>query len=151
MRERTVGIATLAAGCFWGVEALFRYVPGVLDTEVGYAGGTTPHPTYAEVCAGATGHTEAVRIVFDPGRISYRELLERFWENHDATRRRAKDQYRSAVFTHSPEQATIARAVKEEVERAEGYAVVTEIRPFSCFYRAEDHHQRYLEKLGAVA
>jgi peptide-methionine (S)-S-oxide reductase len=151
VRERTVGIATLAAGCFWGVEALFRYVPGVLDTEVGYAGGSTRHPTHAEVCRGATGHAEAVRIVFDPGRISYRELLERFWENHDATRRRAKDQYRSAVFTHSPEQAAVARAVKHEVERAEGRALVTEITPFTRFYRAEEHHQRHLEKLGAVA
>jgi peptide-methionine (S)-S-oxide reductase len=151
VKDRTVGIATFAAGCFWGVEALFRYVPGVVDTEVGYTGGTTRHPTYGDVRAGATGHAEAVRIVFDPGRISYRELLERFWENHDATRRRAKDQYRSAVFTHSPEQAAIARAVKREVERAEGHALVTEITPFTRFYRAEEHHQRYLEKVGAVA
>jgi len=146
-----IAVATFAAGCFWGVEALFQYVPGVLATQVGYTGGTTTRPTYREVCSGATGHAEAVQIVFDPRRISYRELLERFWENHDATRGRAKPQYRSAIFTHSPEQAAIAQAVKEEVERAEGRPLVTEITPLRRFYRAEDYHQRYLEKLGAVA
>jgi peptide-methionine (S)-S-oxide reductase len=146
-----IAVATFAAGCFWGVEALFQHVPGVLATQVGYTGGTSPRPTYREVCSGATGHAEAVKIVFDPRRMSYRELLERFWENHDATRARAKAQYRSAIFTHSPEQAAIAEAVKRELEHAEGRPLVTEIAPLRRFYRAEDYHQRYLEKLGAVA
>ena len=98
-----IGVATVAAGSFWGVEALFQYMAGVLATEVGYTGGTTPRPTYEEVSTGRSGHAEVVQIAFDPRRISYRELLERFWQSHDATRLRSKDQYRSAIFAHSPE------------------------------------------------
>src|SRR5437016_6092398 len=102
--RRILGVATFAAGCFWGVEARFQQVRGVLDTTVGYAGGTTARPTYREVCSGSTGHAEAVEVLFDPERISYRALLEHFWEIHDASRARGKAQYRSAIFTHSPEQ-----------------------------------------------
>jgi peptide-methionine (S)-S-oxide reductase len=144
-------VATFAAGCFWGVEALFQYVPGVIATSVGYTGGTSVDPTYEQVCAGGSGHAEAVQIVFDPERISYRELLERFWENHDATRRRSKEQYRSAVFAHSRTQEAIAIAAKLEVEQASGGLLTTEIVPLTKFYRAEERHQRYLQKRAAAA
>ena len=118
---------------------------------VAAGGGTTPRPTFGEVSAGRTGHAEAVQIAFDPRRISYRELLERVWESHDATRMRGNDRYRSAIFTHSPEQAAIARDLKEELERSAGRPLVTAVTPATRFYRAQDHHQRYLEKRGAVA
>jgi len=148
-------IATFALGCFWGAERKFWKTPGVWSTAVGYAGGYTPNPTYREVCSGATGHTEVVRVVFDPAQVSYETLLKVFWENHDPTQgmRQGNDvgtQYRSAIYTHSPEQAAAARASKESYEaalREAGYGeITTEIREAPPFYYAEDYHQQYLAK-----
>ena len=147
--------ATFAAGCFWGVEAEFRKMEGVVSTAVGYSGGTLEEPTYKDVCSGATGHAEAVEIEFDPKRVSYEDLLQTFWDNHDPTtlNRQGPDvgsQYRSAVFVHSPEQQEVAEASKEAIERSGRFSrpVVTEITTASTFYRAEDYHQQYLEKRG---
>ncbi len=145
--------ATFAAGCFWGVEAAFRQVEGVLSTAVGYTGGTTSEPTYKEVCSGRTGHAEAVEVRFDPSRVSYDELLEVFWKNHDPTtlNRQGPDvgtQYRSEIFFHSPEQEQAARASKEDVQAGLVKPVVTAITPASEFYMAEDYHQQYFEKRG---
>ena len=148
-------IATFALGCFWGAERKFWKTPGVWSTAVGYAGGYTPNPTYREVCSGATGHTEVVRVVYDPAQVSYETLLKVFWENHDPTQgmRQGNDvgtQYRSAIYTHSPEQAAAARASKESYEaalREAGYGeITTEIREAPPFYYAEDYHQQYLAK-----
>lgn len=147
--------ATFAAGCFWGVEATFREVDGVLGTAVGYTGGITPKPTYKEVCTDETGHAEAVQVEFDPARVSYPKLLGVFWENHDPTtaNRQGPDvgtQYRSAIFFHSPEQEVEARASKAALEasgRLKG-PIVTHIIPATTFYRAEEYHQQYLEKRG---
>ena len=147
------GIAEFALGCFWGAEKTFWQTPGVVSTSVGYEGGFTPNPTYEEVCSGRTGHAETVRVVFDPAKVSYTELLRRFWEAHDPTQgmRQGNDmgsQYRSAIFYHSPEQ----RAQAEE--SAAGYQkrlteagfgkITTEIVPAGEFYFAEDYHQQYL-------
>lgn len=147
--------ATFAAGCFWGVEAAFRAVPGVSATTVGYSGGTFPNPTYHDVCSGRTGHAEVVQVEYDPARVSYQDLLRVFWENHDPTTldRQGPDvgtQYRSAVFFHTPEQQAAALASKQELERSGVYRrpIVTEIAPASAFYRAEEYHQQYLEKRG---
>lgn len=147
--------ASFAAGCFWGVEAAFRQVPGVLATAVGYEGGTTENPTYEEVCRKNTGHAETVEVDFDPKRVPYDRLLEVFWENHDPTtlNRQGPDvgeQYRSAIFFHDPEQEREARASKEKLEKSGRYRrpVVTEITPASRFWKAEDYHQQYLEKRG---
>ena len=147
--------ATFAAGCFWGVEAAFRQVPGVLDAAVGYSGGGLPDPTYEDVCTGRTGHAESVQVEFDPARVSYDQLLDVFWENHDPTtpNRQGPDvgtQYRSAIFFHNPEQEKSARESKSRLEASGRYRrpVVTEIAPASQFWRAEDYHQRYLEKRG---
>ncbi len=146
--------ATFAAGCFWGVESAFRRVPGILDTAVGYTGGTTENPTYKDVCSGATGHAEAIEITFDPAQVSYDELLEVFWQIHDPTtlNRQGPDvgtQYRSAVFVHSPEQEKAARTSKEKQQNSGIHhgEIVTEITPAGPFYRAEEYHQRYIEKL----
>ena len=148
-------VATLAFGCFWGAEKLFWQVPGVIVTAVGYSGGSTPNPTYEEVCSGLTGHAEAVRIVFDPRVVSYGELLRRFWENHDPTQgsRQGNDvgtQYRSAVFTHSDTQRRDAEASRDAYARelaAAGYGpITTDIRDAPDFYFAEDYHQQYLAK-----
>jgi len=147
--------ATFAAGCFWGVEAIFRQVPGVVETTVGYMGGTLDNPTYKEVCSGRTGHAEVVQVVFDPGKVSYRQLLDVFWENHDPTtpNRQGPDigsQYRSAIFYHSPEQQTAALASKQR-EDASGRIprkIVTQVTQAGPFWQAEDYHQRYLEKRG---
>jgi len=146
--------ATFGAGCFWGVEAAFRELAGVVDTEVGYTGGNTDDPTYEDVCSGRTGHAEAVRVTFDPDRISYENLLEVFWRIHDPTQvnRQGPDvgtQYRSAIFPHSGEQASAARASKEERVRS-GQRIATSIEPAGRFWRAEEYHQRYLEKRGAA-
>lgn len=147
--------ATFAAGCFWGVEQRFSEVPGVLSTEVGYTGGTTAHPTYEQVCSHTTGHAEAVRLEYDPEQVTYEHLLEVFFAMHDPTTpdRQGPDvgsQYRSAVFFHSPEQE---RAARDAVARLGGegrYAdpIVTEIGPAPEFWRAEEYHQRYLERRG---
>jgi peptide-methionine (S)-S-oxide reductase len=147
--------ASFAAGCFWGVEAAFRQVPGVLATAVGYEGGTTENPTYEEVCRKDTGHAETVEVDYDPKRVSYDRLLDVFWENHDPTtlNRQGPDvgeQYRSAIFFHDPEQEREARASKEKADQSGRYRrpVVTEITPASRFWKAEDYHQQYLEKRG---
>ena len=147
--------ATFGAGCFWGVEAAFRRIPGVIDTAVGYLGGMLPNPTYEDVCTDRTGHAEVVQVSFDPAKVSYEQLLEVFWEMHDPTtlNRQGPDigtQYRSAIFFHSPEQEALARALKAGLEASGKYKrpIVTEITPASTFYRAEEYHQRYLEKCG---
>jgi peptide-methionine (S)-S-oxide reductase len=150
--------ATFAAGCFWGVEETFRAVPGVLDTAVGYTGGTTENPSYREVCSGRTGHAEAVDVTFDPARVSYEDLLGVFWSAHDPTTkdRQGPDvgtQYRSAIFFHTPEQEAAARASRERLDGNGRFRrpIVTAIEPASAFWRAEEYHQRYLEKRGAAS
>ena len=150
--------ATFGAGCFWGVEAAFRQVPGVVDAAVGYMGGTLENPTYQDVCTDTTGHAEVVHVTFDPARVSYRQMLDLFWEIHDPTtsNRQGPDvgkQYRSAVFFHSAEQEATARASKEKQQASGRFRrpIVTEITPASTFYRAEEYHQRYFEKRGVAA
>ncbi|MEA2651929.1 MAG: peptide-methionine (S)-S-oxide reductase [Chloroflexota bacterium] len=149
-------IAEFALGCFWGEEKLFWEQPGVIVTAVGYEGGFTPNPTYEEVCSGKTGHAEAVRVVFDPSRITYERLLKLFWEAHDPTQgmRQGNDvgtQYRSAIFTHGDAHAAAARASRDMYQRElskAGYGEIqTEIRPAPEFYFAEDYHQQYLVKV----
>jgi peptide-methionine (S)-S-oxide reductase len=147
--------ATFAAGCFWGVEAAFRQVPGVTSAEVGYTGGHTENPTYEDVCSHATGHAEAVRVQFDPEKVSYEDLLGVFWGNHDPTQVNRQgpdvgDQYRSAIFFHSPEQERAARDSKEALEKSGRHKrpIATEITPAPAFHRAEEYHQQYLEKRG---
>jgi len=147
--------ATFAAGCFWGVEAAFRHVNGVVSTTVGYTGGTTGKPTYKQVCTGQTGHAEAVLVEFDPGKVSYPELLDTFWSCHDPTtiNRQGPDvgtQYRSAIFYHDEAQREAALASLNEVEAAKVFRrkIVTEIVPAGPFYPAEDYHQQYFEKQG---
>jgi peptide-methionine (S)-S-oxide reductase len=147
--------ASFAAGCFWGVEAAFRQVEGVLATAVGYEGGRTKNPSYEDVCTGTTGHAETVEVDYDPSKVSYEKLLDVFWENHDPTtmNRQGPDvgeQYRSVIFFHSPEQEATARKSKGELEKSGKYRrpIVTSIEPAVTFYRAEDYHQQYLEKRG---
>jgi peptide-methionine (S)-S-oxide reductase len=145
--------ATLAAGCFWGVEAAFRQIDGVTDAPVGYTGGSLVNPNYRDVCSGRTGHAEAVEVEFDPARVSYEKLLDAFWNMHDPTtlNRQGPDvgtQYRSAIFFHSPEQETIARASMEKAQARIRRPITTEVTPASAFYRAEEYHQRYFEKQG---
>jgi peptide-methionine (S)-S-oxide reductase len=145
--------ATFAAGCFWAVEAAFRKVPGVASTQVGYTGGQTENPTYKEVCTDKTGHAEAVEVTYDPARVSYKQLLKVFWRIHDPTtpNRQGPDvgsQYRSAIFCHNKEQEALAKASKQKLEESGRFnrPIVTEIVSASNFYRAEEYHQRYLEK-----
>jgi peptide-methionine (S)-S-oxide reductase len=147
--------ATFAAGCFWGVEALFRAVTGVTGTRVGYTGGTTPNPTYEAVCTDKTGHAEAIEIEFDPALVSYESLLKLFFENHDPTtlNRQGPDigtQYRSAIFYHDAAQMAAALDMKEKLEASKRYKsiITTQIVPATTFYPAEEYHQRYLEKQG---
>ncbi len=145
--------ATFGAGCFWGVEAAFRQIPGVVATKAGYLGGTMVNPSYKDVCTGRTGHAEVVQVDFDPEQVSYEQLLDAFWKLHDPTtlNRQGPDvgeQYRSAVFFHSPEQELAAKESKEQAQPRFRRPVVTEITPTSQFYLAEEHHQRYLEKRG---
>ena len=149
--------ATFAAGCFWGVESAFREIPGVVDVEVGYTGGRTESPNYREVCTGRTGHAEAVRVTFDPREVPYESLVERFWKIHDPTQvnRQGPDvgtQYRSEIFVHSPEQEAAARASRDALALARpwGRPIATEIATAGPFWRAEEYHQRYHEKLGRV-
>jgi peptide-methionine (S)-S-oxide reductase len=150
--------AVFGAGCFWGVEAAYRQIPGVLSTRVGYLGGTMQNPTYKDVCSGHTGHAEVVEATYDPARITYDDLLTVFWENHDPTtlNRQGPDvgeQYRSAIFYKDEEQKTAALASKDERDRSGKYRrpIVTEITPASAFYPAEEYHQQYLEKRGLAS
>jgi peptide-methionine (S)-S-oxide reductase len=147
--------AVFGLGCFWGAERKFWKVPGVWSTAVGYAGGITPNPTYREVCSGQTGHTEVVRVIFDPKKVRYDELLRVFWENHDPTQgmRQGNDvgtQYRSAIYAYGDEQLRAAEASRaayaEELRKAGHGAISTEIRLAPAFYYAEDYHQQYLHK-----
>ena len=147
--------AVFGMGCFWGAEKGFWTIPGVVSTSVGYAGGTTPNPTYREVCSGRTGHTEVVRVVFDPARVRYEDLLRVFWEGHDPTQgmRQGNDvgtQYRSAIYTYGDEQQRAAEASRDaydKVLRTAGYgAITTEIAPAPDYYFAEEYHQQYLAK-----
>jgi peptide methionine sulfoxide reductase msrA/msrB len=146
-------LATLAGGCFWGMEEILRQIPGVIETTVGYTGGTTPNPTYRDVCTGTTGHAEAVQIVFDPSKITYEEVLGYFFRMHDPTTKNRQHndvgtQYRSAIFYHSDEQKQAAERVKAQVDKSGKWksAIMTEITPASKFYSAEDYHQKYLVK-----
>jgi len=147
--------STFAAGCFWGVEALFLQTKGVISTEVGYTGGKTENPTYEEVCSGTSGHAEAIQVEYDPSVISYKELLVLFWDNHDPTTINQQgpdigEQYRSVVFFHNEEQESIAKQMKEKLQDTAihkfGKKIVTQIVPATKFYRAEEYHQKYLEK-----
>jgi peptide-methionine (S)-S-oxide reductase len=147
--------AIFAAGCFWGVEATFRQIKGVTDTEVGYTGGSLDHPSYKDVCGHKTGHAEAVKVTYDPAQVSYGQLLDVFWKNHDPTTRNRQGpdvgtQYRSSIFYGSPEQKAAAVASKDALQHSGKFRrlIVTEIVPASTFWRAEDYHQQYLEKRG---
>ena len=152
------GIATLGAGCFWCVEAMFQQLDGVISVESGYSGGATDDPTYEKVCGGSTGHAEVCQIRFDPAKIAFRELLEVFWQTHDPTtlNRQGNDvgtQYRSAIFCHSDEQQATAEACKAELDTSDTWPnpIVTEIAPFTKFFPAEDGHQDYFARNPDVA
>lgn len=152
-RTNTTETATLAGGCFWGMEEIIRGIPGVMETSVGYTGGATANPDYKQVCTGATGHAEAIQIAFDPSKLSFRDLLGYFFRMHDPTtlNRQHNDigtQYRSAIFYHGEAQKETALKVKEEVERSGRWKrpIVTEITEAGRFYAAEDYHQDYLQK-----
>ncbi len=150
--------ATFGAGCFWGVEAAFMEVPGVVETAVGFMGGRTANPSYKQVCYEDTGHAEVVHLTYDPAKVKYDQLLEVFWSNHDPTQLNRQgpdvgDQYRSAIFFHTPEQEAAARASKEWLEKSGRFrrSIATVIEPAQEFYRAEDYHQKYLQKRGMGA
>ena len=150
--------ATFGAGCFWGVEAAFRRIDGVTDAAVGYAGGDQENPSYREVCSNGTGHAEVVEVEYDPARVSYHALLDAFWEMHDPTQLNRQgpdvgDQYRSVIFFHSPEQEAEALASKERLVASGELSrpVATSIEEAPTFWRAEEYHQRYLEKNRAAA
>jgi peptide-methionine (S)-S-oxide reductase len=147
--------ATFGAGCFWGVEAAFRRLPGVQATAVGYAGGSLANPTYEQVCSGRTGHAEVVQVEYDPAAVGYDQLLEVFFASHDPTQRDRQGpdigtQYRSVIFVHDAEQKRQAETAKRELDTSGRFrrGIVTEILPYFAFYRAEDYHQQYLEKAG---
>ncbi len=149
-------LATFGAGCFWGIEATFRRVPGVLDVAVGYSGGTTVDPTYQQVCTDRTGHAEVVQVAYDPGKVGYEELLEVFWTCHDPTQKNRQgpdvgSQYRSVIFYHDADQEAEARASKAGLDALGRFRrpIATEIVPAAPFYRAEEYHQQYLKKRGA--
>ena len=151
-------IATFGAGCFWGIEAAFRRVPGVVDAAVGYSGGRTENPSYQDVSTDTTGHAEVVQVTFDNEKLSYEQLLDVFWTIHDPTQvnRQGPDygkQYRTAIFFHSPEQEAAAKKSKQALEASGKLRrpVATEITAAGPFWRAEEHHQRYLEKRGAAS
>ncbi len=148
--------ATFAAGCFWGVEAAFRQVPGVIDAVSGYTGGHLDNPSYRQVCSHSTGHAEAVEVTFDPQRVSYDDLLNVFWQIHDPTQLNRQgpdvgDQYRSAIFTHSPEQERAAIASRDREQSRQSRPIVTQTVPAPKFWPAEEYHQRYFEKNGGAA
>jgi peptide-methionine (S)-S-oxide reductase len=148
--------ATFAAGCFWQVEASFRQTPGVKKTTVGYTGGRTEKPSYEEVCGHGTGHAEAVLVEFDPEQVSYDDLLTAFWQLHDPTQLNRQgpdvgDQYRSAIFFHSPEQEVAAKESMEKAQADLSKPIMTEITAAATFWPAEDYHQRYLEKRGLAS
>jgi peptide-methionine (S)-S-oxide reductase len=148
--------ATFAAGCFWGVEAAFREVPGVIDAVSGYTGGHVDNPSYRQVCGHATGHAEAVEVTFDPDKVSYDQLLSLFWQIHDPTQLDRQgpdvgDQYRSAIFTHGPEQERLAIASRDREQSQHGRPIATKIVPATRFWPAEEYHQRYFEKNGGAA
>jgi peptide-methionine (S)-S-oxide reductase len=150
MRTET---ATFGAGCFWGVEYVFERVPGVLATEVGYAGGHTENPTYRDVCSHRTGHAEVLKVDFDPAVVSYDQLLEVFWAMHDPTQVNRQgpdvgDQYRSVVFTHSDAQQTAAEASRQTAQERFSRPIATQIEPAGPFYRAEEYHQHYYDRNG---
>src|SRR5206468_7733455 len=152
-RPASRAVATLAGGCFWGMEDILRKIPGILETRVGYAGGKTKNPTYEDVSRGDTGHAETVEVVFDPSRITYEEILGYFFRMHDPTTLNQQHndigtQYRSAIFYHDDEQRQVAERVKERVQRSGKWdgRIVTEIVPAGEFWAAEDYHQKYLEK-----
>ncbi len=145
--------ATFAAGCFWGVEYVFERVPGVVETEVGYAGGHTENPTYQDVCSHGTGHAEVLRVTFDPAAVTYEQLLEVFWAMHDPTQVDRQgpdvgDQYRSAIFTQTPEQQAQAEASRGRAQERFDRPIATEIEPAGPFYSAEGYHQQYYDKNG---
>lgn len=151
MTEKT----TFGAGCFWGVEAAFRKIKGVVSTAVGYSGGRLKNPTYDDVCTDQTGHAEVVQVEYDPSRVTYDQLLDLFWQLHDPTtpNRQGPDigtQYRSAIFYHTPEQKSAAEASKERLRKSGRHQrpIVTEITPAAEFYRAEEYHQQYFDKRG---
>ncbi len=150
--------ATFGAGCFWGVEADFRQVKGVISTRVGYTGGTKENPSYEDVCSDTTGHAEAVEVTYDPEKVEYQQLLKVFWDNHNPTTRDRQgpdigSQYRSVIFYHDPEQKAAAEASKAELEKSRKWdgPIVTQIVPAEPFYEAEDYHQQYLEKRGLAS
>lgn len=151
----TVQKATFGAGCFWGVEAAFRKVKGVISTSVGYMGGSLDNPTYEDVCTDRTGHAEVVEVLYDPAAVSYKDLLEVFWKIHDPTtlNRQGPDygtQYRSVIFYHTPEQEAQARESINKLKQSGKYKreIVTAIEPASQFWKAEEYHQQYYEKTG---
>ena len=151
----TTETAVFAAGCFWGVEAAFRQVPGVIDAVSGYVGGSVENPSYREVCSDTTGHAEAVQVTFDPQAVSYEKLLEIFWKLHDPTtlNRQGPDvgsQYRSAIFVQNGEQRRLAKLSRDREQQKYTQPIVTEIADAAPFYRAEDYHQRYFEKHGVA-
>ena len=155
MSDSPTQTATFAAGCFWGVEDAFRRIPGVIDAVSGYTGGHTANPTYRDVCGHGTGHAEAVEVTFDPARVSYEQLLETFWNLHDPTQLNRQgpdvgDQYRSAIFTHSPEQMQAAVASRDLEQKKLRRPIVTQILEAPKFWRAEDYHQRYFERNGGA-
>jgi peptide-methionine (S)-S-oxide reductase len=153
--KTTIEKATFGAGCFWGVEAAFRQIKGVKATAVGFMGGQRDKPSYEDVCYKGTGHAEVVEVEYDPAQVAYGDLLDVFWENHDPTQLNRQgpdigDQYRTAIFFHSPEQEAAAAASKDRRDKSGAYRrpIVTEITPAETFWKAEDYHQQYLEKRG---
>jgi len=153
MEQQGYETATFGAGCFWGVEAAYRQIQGVKSTRVGYAGGDTENPTYKDVCSGTTNHAEVVEVTFDPARVSYEELLDVFWANHDPTQvnRQGPDvgtQYRTVVFFHSPEQEKSALASRDSLKESLDRPIATQVVPAESLWEAEDYHQQYLEKRG---
>ena len=154
----TTEIATFGAGCFWGIEAAFSRIPGVIEAVSGYSNGHTENPTYKDVCTDETGHAEVVQVTYDPATVSFEKLLDAFWAMHDPTQvnRQGPDfgsQYRTAIFFHSPEQEATAKKVKAELNASGKFKkpIATEITAAGPFYRAEEYHQKYLEKRGATS